>query len=514
MLDSFKSGQLNDTILFAKWSGKMDVIAFCYINNENKIELRRMVDWVKVNTFSLPSAAQNVCFSPDGKSIIVSTISREILQYDIETAKLISSTILPKDITCIAYNQSNGINILAVGNSDNTVAVFSELQFALCTFPLDGQNAEEISISEGKIYVLLEDLKTVMSFSLPFIEEESELIQKTSQSILSFWINCQKVDNSIAEFDEIWKSLWTEVKEITQYMPNIVRSFLLGDKLETPFSENHIQHLQKQVKNSLEQLTDVIASNIVPAFVKIDKASEDIIKAIKTAPKDLGIQIDYNSSTEQIQQCLARLEMITMISNCFDALFEFLSTDAMHTYTVLDNLGVSTGIFSEFLTKYCKFFDIQEIMPIEVTCSINSVPTYEAKKEVTSEIKGNFSIMNYSYVSSLEGNKATILNLDTQEANEYSTKDEITLAYPFQDGSVGIFSHEGSKTLFTMFGGDEGEEEEEAGEPTPREVLLTDVTSIIVSNRKIAFVHSSTSFFTIVDLVPVDDEDEEEEEEN
>lgn len=506
MLESFKSGQLSDAILFAKWSGKMDVIAICYAQSETKIELRRM-DWTKVNSISISSPAQHFCFSPDGKTLLVATTSRELFQFDIETAKLISSTLFSTDITCISYAQTNGINVFAVGNSDNTITIYSDIHFALCNCPLDGGNAEEISIHDGNVYVLLDDMVTVKSFELPFLSNNAELIKTVSSSVNTFWINNQKIENSIVEFDELWKTLWNESKEITENARSFAKSFLLGLPLDNQFSENHLQHLEKQVETTIEQLRDVIASDIVPSFIEMDKASKEIIMAVQFSPKEIGIQIDFQPSTENIKQCLARLETLTQISNCFKATFEYLQGKSP-VLEILEKYNILSGNYVEFLAKYCNQFKIQEIEPIEIVSSIMSSPTFAAQSKGTITINGNFSSLNYSFVSSIVENKATIINLATSEEVEYSTNSQMTLAYPFEDGCVGCFSQNDSKSYFTMFGR-ESEEEGEEPDTTPLEILLTDVIAYIVSNRRIALVQSSTSYFTVVDLESVAESEEE-----
>ena len=103
------------------------------------------MDWTRVNQIVLNSKATHLCFSPDGKSILIATENHNLYQYDIETTKIISSNRFNFEITAIAFAEYNEISLIGVGLANNTVTIFSDSHFALSCCHLE-QNAIELSI--------------------------------------------------------------------------------------------------------------------------------------------------------------------------------------------------------------------------------------------------------------------------------------------------------------------------------------------------------------------------------
>lgn len=502
MLDSFKTGSLQADIKLAKWSDKRDIVAICYMGSDNIVELRRM-DWTRVNQIPLNSKATHFCFSPDGKSLLVSTENHSIYQFDIETTKLISSNKFEFEITAIYFAEYNHIALIGVCLANNTVTIFSDSHFALCSSLLD-QNAIELSIYNDSIFVLLEDYVTVQTFKLDFLNSEYNLIKTVSKSLSSFWLHTQIIKNSIKEFDDKWQVLWNEFKDFSENSTKFAKAFLIGKEFERPLSETRLTHVKKQVEQIINQLRDIIASNIIPSLLRSDESCEQVEIASKIFPKDLGITIHYTRSKEQLQECLSILETLSKLEDCFNATFEcFTSNNSI--FDILEKYNISSANYLEFLAKHFKYFQIHNLT---ITNKTESVPKFESTQKETYYLEGNFSTLNKSYVTYINANSTTVINLIDGENRKFDSEFNIDVAFPFEDGCVGVFTKNEEKSFFTMFGRDE---EEEDSQPSVQSVPTDNIAAYDISNRRLALLQSTDKLFSVVDLESVAEAEEDDE---
>ncbi|OHT14725.1 hypothetical protein TRFO_02980 [Tritrichomonas foetus] len=489
MLESISTTSLSSPIKLAEWSPKMDIIAITYHDAPETIELRRM-DWTKVNSITLDYQATVICYTPNGRMICVGTADNKLQLFGIEDCKVISSMVFDNEITAVSIDECNEISITAVGFADGTVSLFSDFHFALCQYHLI-QPAIKITLCDTEVFLLHEDHQNVSHFSITFIESDSALIKSTSKAFSSYWMHYHTIDNAVNKLNERWNQIWEESASFTSHNEDIARCFLLGKNPPELSTEVHITRISKSIAHEFSEIQNLLANDIIPSFIELDKTIEQIKAAIEMSSK-LDISLYFDSSKSQIQNCLTMMENFRRLSNCFNALFGYLLNPAS-VISELAKANVSTNEFTDFLINYFHKFDL---LDISIGQSPESKPIFEATHKADILLPARFSNVSKEKCSCI-GQTLSVYDLKEQEETTYQVSGQPLAAYPFSDGCVGCFFESGGSVYFKMF---EDENESQA------EVSLEDSAVFFISPRRIALVQSTEMFASVVDLEIPEDE--------
>lgn len=509
MLESYSTTALTSAIQLAEWSPTMDLIAITYANSPEIIELRRM-DWTKVNSISLNSSATAMCFNPNGRMICAATADNKLLLFGIEETRILSSMSFDTEITTVAMDECNGIQITAVGFADATVSLFSDFHFALCQIHLY-LPAVKISLCDEDIYFLHEDHLTVSCFSLPFLKTDASLIQATSSAFSSYWMHFHTIENATAIISSKWKQIWEDSSLFVPHNEKIARCFLLGQNPPELSSEVHLTRLQKSICNEFADIQKLFSQDIVPSFIALDKATRQIEAAAEMSGK-LKVQLKSISSNAQIHNSLTMMENFRKLSNCFDAFFAYLigslsaqpntGNISQSTYEILDNYKISATEFGDFLVNYFHKFDL---LNIQIGQPPESEPVFEAVHKNELELPSRFSSVNKEKCACI-GSELSVYDLKSQENTKYAIDGHPLAAYAFSTGTVGCFYNSNTdddNVMFVMLNGDND---------SPASVSLENSTLFFISPRRIALVESTEMFASVIDLeIPEPDEEVEEE---
>ena len=467
----------------------MDIIAIVYRDSQETVELRRM-DWVKVNSITLSQPVTSICFSPDGRTICIATSNNAYL-YEIEHSKLLSSKQFDSEITCIYVGECNSMTITVIGFEDSTVSIFSDFHYAMSQFILP-LPAMKFSLSDTALFALQDDGMTVSRFDMPFIINKSSIIRPTSEALSSYWVYKQTIDNAWAKLGDMWKRVWDEAEMFTPYRTELAKGFLCGIDPPEISTEVHRERVCKTMQNELHQIRELVANEIIPAFIGLNKATEKL-KAALTMSQSTGISVPSGGFAAQLKGCLVIIENSARLEKCFTALFEYLKDS--HGAV----LPMSSTEFADFLVNYISPFDLPDIGIQEHP---SSQPIFEMESKGDFPLPGRLSSVTGSKWVCI-GQNVEVLDLLTGEKQEYDVDGHPLAAYAFMDGDeeVGCFYENGGKASFKMFNG-----EDENG----HDVGLVDATVFVISPRRIAFVQSTQLFCSVVDLATVDEDEEEE----
>jgi len=488
MLEAFKSSRLFSRVNLAVWSPKMDVLAVLYDDSLDHVEFRRM-DWTKVNSISIKNDSVNhLCFSPNGRMICLSTLNRKLLIYNVEDTVLLSSNTFQSGITAIAVGSFGSGNIFAISFDDGSISIFFGFHLALCHFQLE-QSAKEMSFFENELYILLEDMKTVQRYSLPFLDNSSSILYIVSETISSFWILQQRIENSLDKVNENWNMLKNDIKPILKHLPSITNSILLHGITPSDLSTEQLPKIKKIVFHSLNEIVVLYTDVIIPSFLEIGECKSKLNAAEEFSSNDLGLKLTNLSSNSYLPKCFDILDQLHLFKECFESLFEFLS--GADLITTMDKYHLQPHMMVNFIKNLDFSFDLTfsdlESKPI-------STPIHIPQEHSSTLIDGRFSTLNGQFLCSLSNKTVVTYDLHREEQKEYPFEDFVVYSYPFPDGCVGCFIQDEEQVRFIMMGSDD---ESFNGLP------ISDVSSFIVSNRRIALVVSPENFFSVVDLESV-----------
>ncbi|KAH0792863.1 hypothetical protein GPJ56_003223 [Histomonas meleagridis] len=346
------------------------------------------------------------------------------------------------------------------------------------------------------LYAVLEDYTTVSHYSLPFLNDYS-VIHSISSSLSEYWNHHQIINNSKALIHESWKRIWDESKQFSNFKDQIVKSFLTGTTPPTISTEVHRSRVHKSIIHEFDQIQSIIADQIIPSFLSMDKASNSLFETLEFLPA-LGITLDSIDSSTQIKKCVSILKSIRKLKNCFDALFCYLDSPQT-VLTDLEKLSVPNAQFADFLINYFQMFDMLEFSTGEgPICK----PVYNAIQERNIELTGVISSMRCGKCCCI-AETILVYSLRENKITELIVEGRPLAAYAFDDESIGCFYNNDGKIMFKMI----GEEEQE-----PNEVSLIGASVFVFSPRKIALVSSDELFCSVVDLESCAGEEEEIEE--
>jgi hypothetical protein len=396
------------------------------------------------------------------------------------------------DVPIIAVHlaSSNGISLTIVSFADATVSVFSDFHFALTTIALPAISTH-ISVSGETVYLLLEDGKTVCRYGLPFLLSQSQLIRATSGALASYWHHHDVVEGAHAKLEEIWKRIWEEAAPFTTHGIEIAQAFLCGRSPPELSTEVHRGRVRKSIANEIGQLRKIIAQQIVPSFLELDRSTEKLQAVLDFEP-EIGIELKSTTSDRQLRNCLSMLENLRKLDACFSSLFEYLQDGGDAA------LGVSTTEFAEFLVRYLRGFDLLDIAVGEGPARR---PVFAAEPKQDIDLPSRYSSMRGQKCVCLS-DVVTVIDMNTGERTEYEPSGTPVAGFPFDDDTIGCFCERDGRVMFGLFNSaDEGH----------YEVSLLDAITFVTSPRKIAFIESAQSFCAVVDLQPSPDEEPQDE---
>jgi hypothetical protein len=486
MLESISSARLNSAVKFAEWSPKMDVIAIVYDDVQDAIELRRM-DWTKVNTIALGSPATALCFGSDGRSICAATLANRLWLFGIERSAVRPWMDFPSTVTCVHMGSCNGISITIVAFSDATVSVFSDFHLSLAAFEV-ASPAIQISLSGTTVFLLLDDGRTISRFDLPFVLNHSEEIQATSSALSSYWFHRETIENARLRLEEIWKRIWGEAAPFTSHGIELAKSFLCGRPPPELSTEVHRSRVKKSIAADLSKMKNILAAEIIPSYLQLDKYSETLQAALDIA-LEVGISLSERRSQPQLRNCLSMIENCKKLDACFTALFDYLQNGPDTIFSV------STPEFAEFLVDYlCGF----ELLDIRIGEGPVSHPVFSAEEQPDLQLPNRYSrITNAECICLATG--VSVIDLTIGDAKEYEVDGQPLAGYAFDDGAIGCFYETDGQVNFVMLN---------AENAAPHEVSLLDATRFVISPRRIAFVEPTQGFCAVVDLQAAADEEE------
>ena len=487
MLEVISSSRTSSVISLAEWSPKMDIIALVYRDSPDCVELRRM-DWVKVGSINLDIPATSICFSPNGRTLCIAAVNHVYL-YEIENSKLLSSTHFECAITCVHMGEYNGMTITIIAFEDANVSLFCDFHYALSQFAIT-LPAIGLSFCETSLFVLEEDGMTVLQFDMPFILTQYSLIKHTSEVLSSYWVHFQTIENAKTKLSNLGKRIWEEVSLLTSHADEIARSFISGTDPPELSTEVHRARIHKIMEQEFHEMKVLIAKEIMPSFMGLDKASQQLKAAIAMRPRT-GITLEAVGSERQLKDCIVALENLNRLEKCFGALFEYLRDSRTAV------LPISNAEFADFLVNFLPGFDLPDLSIKSVP---KSSPIFEMEANGNFQLPGRFSSVSGSRCVCVS-EKVQLIDFMTKERWEYPVGGHPLAAYAFNNQEIGCFFENSGKASFVVLNSEDD---------TAREVGLADATIFVISPRRIAFVQSSQLFCSVVDLAPVDDEGEEE----
>jgi hypothetical protein len=463
----------------------MDVIALIYADIPDSIELRRM-DWTRVNTIGLGNPATALCFSPDGRTICVATASNQLLLFGIERSPTVPSMRFDIAIAAVHMATCNGIPLTIVAFADATVSVFSDFHFTLANFVLPAVTAH-IGLADSTVFLLLEDGRSVSRFRFPFLETESLLIRATSAALASYWHHHDIVEGATGKLADIWKRIWEEASPFTAHGIALAQAFLCGGTPPELSTEVHRGRIKRSIGNEIVKMRKILAEQIIPSFLELDRATEKLQAALDIAP-GIGIEIRSIRSDRQLRNCLSMLENLRKTELCFTALFDYLEARVDATPVV------STAEFTEFLVKHLRGFDLLDIGVGEGPIS---KPIFAAEQQVELELPSRYSCMRGAKCVCLS-DALSVVDLQSGDHQDFEVEGHPLSGFPFDDDTVGCFYEDDGCVKFVLLGCEDS---------ASYKISLVDAAAIVISPRKIAFVASSQAFCTVVDLQPSRDEE-------
>ena len=524
MLETISSSKLNSPIAIAEWSPTMDVIAISYLNALDVIEFRRM-DWTRVQRISLNGKnVDAMCFSPNGRKLAVASSEMRLFLYNIENSQLITENSFQHTITAIAMMEHDDVDILAVAFDDQTVSLFADFHFALLTITLD-QVAIKLSITNNMLFCVLEDYITIRKFPTLFISENFHYIKPIATNLSTYWIHHQMLFQKAMEVNSLWDHIWDEMNneklDIVNQSEEIARSFLLGNLPPEISHEAHRTRICKQIIQNMDDIINIFAEDIVPTILELNTTISYLRGALEIAPP-FGVSIPDSYQMNQpekfstiLNNCFVMIQNTKLLKKCINALFAYLNaTSVSESLSIIAQHDVAPTEFADFLANFCKKRDL---LDISITETPQSIPVFSI------DTCGSFSLfgtptLQKQYCTCLSDHKVSLINLETDEIQEFFIKGTPLSAFPFENGLVGCFSQKDEKPVFQMFG-EEDEESEENGDNSLKEnteviehsVSLLEASNFIISPRKIALLNSNELFCAVVDLASfVDDEEEDE----
>lgn len=500
MLEKFSDGHLSSPIVFSKWSHRMDIIAVSHSGFENQITLYRM-DWVKVQTLLLNSRVTLVSFSADGKNICISTESKDIRLFNIDNGSLISTSNIGVAATCISFGVLNDISIIAIGYEDNTVTIYSALQFSLSTIDTP-QKPKQISIYGECVLILLEDEKTIYIYSVMCLIEHSNIIKTVSESVSNYFMHRTVLEVSEHTAENLWNKLWVTINPITAVAQNLVHDFVIGKLDSFSIQESSFVMIKDSVPNILTNLKNLFAEKIIPSTLSLIKHGKELESSFDISPISLNLVFTNCDYSNFVLKCFSVLNTISKFQNCFEVLFELVNKEKSFASQLeaLESNDVSIPEFIEFLYRLSEKFSL---LKFDLADPPESFPAFILEKTNEIILTDKFLSMNHCYVTTLDGNTVRLLTFSSDKRTPYTVTEhkiqgKVIVTHPFSsDGSVGCFYLSGDNLCYKMLGSDE----------VPR--LVPGIYSrITISDRNIALIESDNRFFSIVDLSPREDDEE------